>query len=103
MNNMENEFIDEKGENQKLEITSNDNYQVNMGGENYKIAEGMRNPKAKVRKRSIWTTNIGPEIKRNGIFTSNIGPGSEGFAGIFTLASIIALGSVIVAFIVLRF
>lgn len=89
MNNMEKEFVDESGEKAKIEIMSNDNVQVNMGRENYKIAESMRMPKRKIRQR--------------GIFTSNIGPGSHGFAQVFTLASIIALGSVIVAFIVLRF
>ena len=90
MNNMEKEFIDENGEEAKVVIESGNSIQVNMGQNNYKIATEMRNkPKTLIKKR--------------GIFTSNIGPKSEGFAGVFTLAAIIALAGVIIAFITLRF
>ena len=40
--------------------------------------------------------------KGKGAFTSDIGVKSEGFAPIFTLASIIAIGSIIIALLMWR-
>ena len=41
-------------------------------------------------------------VKAKGTFTSDIGVKSEGFAPIFTLALIIALGVVLIAFLMWR-
>lgn len=84
---MEKNFIDERGEESKVVIESGNDFQINMSGGSYKLANEMR-----PRKRT----------GRKGIFTSNIGPGSNGFAGIATLAIIVALAGIIIAFIVLR-
>ena len=40
--------------------------------------------------------------KAKGIFTSDIGVKSEGFAPIFTLASIIAVGAIVIALLMWR-
>lgn len=42
-------------------------------------------------------------LKTPGIVTQNIGPGSSGFAGVATLASIIAIAGIIVAYLTLRY
>ena len=86
---MEKNFIDENGDGAKVIIEADNNYQVNMGKNvRYKLAEEMR-PKGKIRKR--------------GVFTSPVGPTSHGFAGIMTLAGLVALAGIIIAFITLRF
>jgi len=40
---------------------------------------------------------------KNGIASENIGPGSNGFAAVATLATIIAFAGVIVAYLTLRY
>lgn len=81
----EKEFIDEKGEVEKVVFESDNNIELKLREGHYKLAEGIR-----------------PKVKRKKIL-SDIGPKSEGFAGIFTLAMIIALAGIVIGFIVLRF
>lgn len=45
----------------------------------------------------------GKKMKAPGIARDNIGVGSAGFAGVITLASIIAVAGLIVAYLTLRF
>lgn len=80
-------FVDEKGDVSEVIIEDDNSYSVNMGNGRYKLAEEMRPKKID---------------KPKGVFTSNIGPGSHGFAGIATLAGIIALAGVVIGIIIMK-
>ncbi len=84
------DFIDEKGNNSEMIITSEDNQTINLK-KNYKLQRP--DSDNKYMKKGA---------KAKGILTSDIGIKSEGFAPIFTLALIIALGAIIIAFICWR-
>lgn len=47
--------------------------------------------------------NSNKKMKAPGIATDNIGPGSHGFAGVATLATIIAVAGLVVAYLTLRY
>lgn len=83
-------FIDEKGIKSELIITSNNDEKVILKGK-YKLQRPESNNK--YMKKGV---------KGKGAFTSDIGVKSEGFAPIFTLSLIIALGTIIIAFIMWR-
>ena len=87
MEKFEKEMVEENGDVQSVVVESNDGLSVKLKKDNYKIVEEMR-PKTKVRSR---------------VFTSSIGPGSNGFAAIVTLAGIVAIAGIVLAFITLRF
>lgn len=89
-NSVVQDFIDEKGRKSELIITSDTSDKVNLKP-NYKLQRPESNNK--YMKKGA---------KGKGVFTSDIGVKSEGFAPIFTLAAIIALGTVIIAFIMWR-
>lgn len=89
-NSVVQDFIDEKGRKSELIITSDTSDKVNLKP-NYKLQRPESNNK--YMKKGA---------KGKGLFTSDIGVKSEGFAPIFTLAAIIALGTVIIAFIMWR-
>ena len=78
-------FIDENVDVEKVVFESDNNIELKLREGHYKLAEGIR-----------------PKVKRKKIL-SDIGPKSEGFAGIFTLAMIVAIAGVIIGFIVLSF
>ena len=84
------DFVDEKGNKSELIITSTGKKKVNLKS-NYKL----QHPEFdnKYMKKGA---------KGKGAFTSDIGVKSEGFAPIFTLASIIAIGSIIIALLMWR-
>lgn len=84
------DFIDEKGQQSELIITSNNDEKVILKG-NYKLQRPESNNK--YMKKGAKGKNA---------FTSDIGIKSEGFAPIFTLALIITLGVVAIAFILWR-
>lgn len=84
------DFIDEKGQKSELIITSNNDEKVTLKG-NYKLQRPESNNK--YMKKGAKGKNA---------FTSDIGIKSEGFAPIFTLALIITLGVVAIAFILWR-
>ena len=83
-------FVDEKGNKSEMIITSNNDEKVVLKGK-YKLQRPESNNK--YMKKGA---------KGKGAFTSDIGIKSEGFAPIFTLSLIIALGAVIIAFIMWR-
>lgn len=87
-NSVQQDFVDEKGNKAELIITSSDDVRVKLGS-NYKL-----------QRPSSDNKYMKKGAKGKGIFTSDIGIKSEGFAPIFTLALIIALGVVVIAFLV---
>lgn len=89
-NNIKEDFVDEKGNKAEIIITSTDNEKVELN-KNYKLQRPTSDNKY-MRKGA----------KGKGAFTSDIGIKSEGFAPIFTLALIIALGAIIIAYIFWR-
>ncbi len=89
-NSVTQDFVDEKGNKSEMIITSDNDKTVNLKS-NYKLQRPDSNNK--YMKKGV---------KGKGTFTSDIGFKSEGFAPIFTLALIIALGAVIIAFIMWR-
>ena len=89
-NNVTKNFVDEKGENAELILTSNDDKAINLKP-NYKLQRPETNNK--YMKKGA---------KAKGVFTSDIGVKSEGFAPIVTLSFIIVIGLVLAAFIMWR-
>ena len=87
-NNITKDFTDNKGQNFTMTIESNDNKNINLGNRHYKLQS---------------TTNNYKTTKKKGIFTSDIGIKSSGFAPIFTLALIVALGGALIAYLLWRF
>ncbi len=88
--NIVKEFVDEKGNNSELIITSNNNKEIPLKP-NYKLQRPISNNKY-MKKNA----------KAKGIFTSDIGVKSEGFAPVFTLALIIAIGAIAIALMMWR-
>ena len=89
-NSVTQDFVDEKGHKSEMIITSNTDEKVILKG-NYKLQRPESNNK--YMKKGAKGKNV---------FTSDIGVKSEGFAPIFTLALIIALGTALIAFILWR-
>ena len=89
-NNINVDFVDEKGNKSELIITSTNNETVDLKP-NYKLQRPASNNK--YMKKGA---------KSKGAFTSDIGFKSEGFAPIFTLALIVALGAIVIAYILWR-
>lgn len=89
-NSVTQDFVDEKGHKSEMIITSNTNEKLILKG-NYKLQRPDSNNK--YMKKGAKAKNI---------FTSDIGVKSEGFAPIFTLALIISLGVIAIAFIMWR-
>lgn len=88
--NITKDFVDESGNKSEITITSNNDEKINLSP-NYKLQRP--NSNNKYMKKGA---------KGKGAFTSDIGIKSEGFAPIFTLALIIALGAIVVAYIFWR-
>lgn len=89
-NNITKDFVEETGHKSEIIITSEDYEKINLKS-NYKLQRPDSNNK--YMKKGA---------KGKGIFTSDIGIKSQGFAPIFTLALIIALGTVAIVFILWR-
>lgn len=87
---MEKKFTDDKGTS-RVTIVGND---APLGGDfennTYVIANHV-------------SKNSNNKIKAPGIVRDHIGPGSNGFAGVATLATIIAVAGAIIAFLTLRY
>lgn len=79
--------LEDKNGTSTLSYTEDDGHLPMSPNEHYEIVSDMK------KKRNY---------KRN-IFTDNIGPGSQGFAGVATLAGIIAIAGIIIAFLTLRY
>lgn len=86
--NLKKDFVDKKGDEFTVEVISD---------EGFKVLEN------KPYKLQIPEEYNYKEIKRKGIFTSDIGIKSSGFAPIFTLALIISIGGIIIAYLLWRF
>lgn len=87
-NNLVTDFVDEKGESFTMTIESIDDLTVKLGNRPYKLQ----------------TPNSGyKKMRKKGIFTSEIGVKSKGFAPIFTLSLIIAIGGALIAYLLWRF
>jgi len=89
-NSVTHNFVDEKGHKSEMIITSNTEESVLLKG-NYKLQRPETNNK--YMKKGAKGKNI---------FTSDIGVKSEGFAPIFTLSLIIAIGVIAIAMILWR-
>ena len=89
-NSVTQDFVDEKGNKAELIITSNGDRKINLKS-NYKLQTPEFNNK--YMKKGA---------KGKGMFTSDIGVKSEGFAPIFTLAAIIAIGAIVIALLMWR-
>lgn len=89
-NSVTQNFVDEKGQKSEMIITSNNDEKIVLKG-NYKLQRPESNNKY-MKKNA----------KGKNAFTSDIGVKSEGFAPIFTLSLIIALGVAAIAFIMWR-
>ncbi len=84
-------FVDEKGKNSEMIITSNNNEKIEL------------KPNYKLQRPESDNKYMKKSAKAKGVFTSDIGHKSEGFAPIFTLAFIIAIGAIIMAYFMWRF
>jgi hypothetical protein len=89
-NSVTQNFIDEKGQKSEMIITSTNEEKIILKG-NYKLQRPDFNNK--YMKKGA---------KGKSVFTSDIGVKSDGFAPIFTLALIIAVGVIIAAFVLWR-
>ncbi len=89
-NNIVEDFIDEKGNRSEIIITSTSDRKINLKS-NYKLQHPEFTNKY-MKKGS----------KGKGVFTSDIGVKSEGFAPIFTLAAIIAIGAIVISLLMWR-
>ena len=88
--NITRDFVDESGNKSEITITSNNDEKINLS------------PNYKLQRPNSNTKYMKKGAKGKGAFTSDIGIKSEGFAPIFTLALIIALGAIVVAYIFWR-
>ncbi len=88
--NIVKDFVDEKGNSSELIITSNNSEKIALKP-NYKLQRPTSNNKY-MKKNA----------KAKSILTSDIGVKSEGFAPVFTLAFIIAVGAIVAALIMWR-
>ena len=89
-NNITRNFIDEAGNKSEITITANNNEKVNLS------------PKYKLQRPESDNKYMKKGAKAKGAFTSDIGIKSKGFVPIFTLAVIIALGTLVIAYIICR-
>ena len=90
-NSVVHDFVDEKGNKNEMLISSNNDEKINLKP-NYKLQRPESNNK--YMKKGA---------KAKGVFTSEIGHKSEGFAPIFTLAFIIAMSVIAIAYFMWRF
>ena len=89
-NNIVEDFVDEKGNKSEIIITSSGDGKVNL------------KPNYKLQHPEFTNKYMKKGSKGKGVFTSDIGVKSEGFAPIITLASIIAIGAIIIALLMWR-
>ena len=90
-NSVVHDFVDEKGKKSEMVITSNNNEKVEL------------KPNYKLQRPESDNKYMKKGAKGKGVFTSDIGHKSEGFAPIFTLALIIAISAIAIAYFMWRF
>jgi len=91
MNNFQRDIKNEDGTEETILITSNDNYNLNMT-KTYKIANHTQKKESKLTRKF-----------KNSILGTDIGIKSGGFSNIAILATIIAVGTLCVLYLVWRF
>lgn len=84
------DFVDEKGNKSEIIITSDGKGKVNL------------KPNYKLQAPEFNNKYMKKGAKGKGLLTSDIGVKSEGFAPIITLASLIAIGAVVIALLMWR-
>ncbi len=89
-NSITKDFVDEKGQSASMVITSNSEEKVDL------------KPNYKLQRPDSVNKYMKKGAKPKSIFTSDIGVKSEGFAPIFTLALIIAIGTLAIALLMWR-
>lgn len=89
-NSMSKDFVDEKGHKSEMIITSESEKNVNL------------KPNYKLQRPASDNKYMKKGAKGKGAFTSDIGIKSEGFAPIFTLALIVALGVIAIVYLMWR-
>ena len=90
-NSVTQNFIDEKGQKSEMIITSTNEEKIILKG-NYKL-----------QRPESQNKFMKKNAKGKGIFTSDIGVKSEGFAPIFTLAFIIVVAMLTIAYFIWKF
>lgn len=89
-NSVTQDFVDEKGHNSEMIITSLSEQKINL------------KPNYKLQRPASDNKYMKKNAKAKGTFTSDIGIKSEGFAPLFTLSLIIAIGAVVIAILMWR-
>lgn len=90
-NSVVHDFVDEKGKRNEMIITSNNDEKIEL------------KPNYKLQRPESDNKYMKKGAKAKGIFTSDIGHKSEGFAPIFTLALIVAISVIAIAYFMWRF
>ena len=90
-NSVTQNFIDEKGNESELIITAQNDKEVKI------------KPNYKLQRPESQNKFMKKNAKGKGIFTSDIGVKSEGFAPIFTLAFIIVVSMLTIAYFIWKF
>ena len=90
-NSVVHDFVDEKGKKSEIVITSNNDEKIEL------------KPNYKLQRPESDNKYMKKGAKGKGVFTSDIGHKSEGFAPIFTLALIIAISAIAIAYFMWRF
>ena len=93
--NKKDELVGELPTGEKIEIKGDGIYKTPIVPENYIVANDKTSVKTRVRKPSTST-------KKDSILGGNIGVGSSGFASMITLASIVGIAGVIIAYIIFK-
>lgn len=88
--NIRQDFVDEKGNKAEIFITSNNEEKLILS------------PNYKLQRPESQNKYMKKGVRAKSMFTTDIGIKSQGFAPIFTLALIIALGIVTIAYILWR-
>ena len=91
-NNIEREFVDERGDKSTLIIEEQNSYNTNLKDGHYKLSKTMK-PKSNTL------------VKRHheNILNADIGIRSSGFAGVAALSAITVIAGLVIAYIALKF
>ena len=90
-NSVVHDFVDERGNKSEMIISSNNEEKITL------------KPNYKLQRPESDNKYMKKGAKGKGVFTSDIGHKSEGFAPIFTLALIIAISAIAIAYFMWRF
>ena len=91
-NNIEREFVDERGDKSTIVIEEQNSYNTNLKRGHYKLSETMRPKNNSLIKRH-----------HENILNADIGIRSSGFAGVAALSAITVIAGLVIAYIVLKF